>query len=203
MLPAVTDLAGLAGYVLTNPYLFISSSTVMTTGLILMAAMVGSVAMVTGRGRSFLQQAGPSLAVLLAYFGIGSLALSLQIFVRFHGDIPVPVEIQLKSGIAHFAEALLGLALLAGYLRGRTRREWLTAHFVALSYWLAHVVVLTPPWFEFQGQRELILGAALVGLGTMIVINAALWVRMEQGETLLPRWARRDSNPHALSSTSS
>lgn len=202
MLPAVTDLAGLAGYVLSNPYLFISSSTVMTTGLILAAALVGGLAFLTGRGRSVLHQAGPSLAVLLAYFGVGSLALSLQIYLRFNGDIPGPVGIQLQSGLAHFAEALLGLALLAAYLRGRTRREWLTAHFVALSYWLAHVVVLTPPWFEFQGQRELILGAALVGLGVMIAINSALWVRMERGQSLLPDLGGTDHQRSALPSRS-
>src|SRR2546427_9351566 len=44
LVPTATDLAGLLGYVLGNPFLFISSSTVMTTGLVL-----GAVAMSVSR----------------------------------------------------------------------------------------------------------------------------------------------------------
>lgn len=185
-MPAVADLADLLGYVLSNPYLFISSSTVMTTGLILAAASVGTVALATGRCRGLLHSAAPSLALLLAYFGLGSLLLSIQIFVRFHADIPVPVEIQLKSGLGHFAEALLGIALLSGYLRSRPGRDWVAGNIVALTYWLGHVVVLTPPWFEFQGQRDIILGAAIVILGTGLLVTAVVAARIAP-----PQAARR------------
>src|SRR5690242_2764319 len=41
LIPTANDLAGLLAYVLGNPYLFISSSTVMTTGLLIGAVGLG------------------------------------------------------------------------------------------------------------------------------------------------------------------
>src|SRR2546427_7505800 len=101
LVPTATDLAALLGYVLGNPFLFISSSTVMTTGLVL-----GAVAMsLVPRGAPALRIAAPPLAMVLAYFGLGSMVLATEILVRFHGAIPDATETQFASGIGHLVEA--------------------------------------------------------------------------------------------------
>src|SRR3989442_1175861 len=115
LVPTATDLAALLGYVLGNPFLFISSSTVMTTGLIL-----GAVAMsLVPRGGPALRIAAPTLAMVLAYFGLGSMVLATEILVRFHAAIPDATETQFASGIGHLVEAAAGIVILFPHLPTR------------------------------------------------------------------------------------
>jgi hypothetical protein len=171
VVPTANDLAGLLGYVLGNPYLFISSSTVMTTGLLIGAVAVSMVP----RSAPVMRVVAPSLAMLLVYFGAGSLVLATEIFVRFHDSIPEATETQLASGVGHFLEAAAGVAVLTSHLRARSRLTWIVANAVAVCYWTAHVIVLTPPWFAFQGQLEVIRAAALGALAAGALISAFLW----------------------------
>src|SRR5438445_75409 len=127
-LPSVIDLQSLLEYVLTNPYLFVSSSTVMTSGLVLATGTLGVVATasrfvpvigvdIVGGARRLLSWLAPKLALTLGYFGLGSMALSTEILVRFHAAIPVETEIQFRSGLRHVAVAALGIAILSPFLR--------------------------------------------------------------------------------------
>ena len=100
LVPTANDLAGLLAYVLGNPYLFISSSTVMTTGLVLGAVAVSMVP----RSAPVMRVAGPPLAMLLVYFGVGSIVLATEILVRFHDSIPDATETQFVSGVGHLLE---------------------------------------------------------------------------------------------------
>jgi len=173
VIPSLWDIGGLLGYVFGNPWLFISSTTVMTTGLI-----IGAVAATALPQRAaILGRIAPTLALILAYFGIGSFLLSIEIVLRFHDSIPYETEVQFVSGIGHLAVAATGIALLWSHLRARPGRLWLAAHNVALGYWTFQLAVLTPPWFSFQGQRELITTAALVMLAAAATANAVLWLR--------------------------
>src|SRR5438445_2174839 len=114
LVPTATDLAELLGYVLGNPFLFISSSTVMTTGLVL-----GAVAMsLVSRGAPALRIAAPPLAMVLAYFGLGSMVLATEILVRFDGAIPDATETQFASGIGHLVEAAAGVGILFPHFAG-------------------------------------------------------------------------------------
>src|SRR5438105_3970955 len=171
LVPTANDLAGLVGYVLGNPYLFISSSTVMTTGLVLGAVAVSMVP----RSAPVMRMIAPPLAMLLVYFGAGSMILATEILVRFHASIPDATETQFASGIGHLLEAAAGIAVLTPHLRARSRLTWIVANAVAVGYWTAHVVVLTPPWFAFQGQLEVIRAAALGALGAGALLSAFLW----------------------------
>ena len=169
--PSIDDIGGLLTYLFGNPYLFISSTTVMTSGLI-----VGAIAVAMLPARSVvLRRVAPTLAVILGYFGIGSLLLSTEILLRWHHMIPYETEVQFVSGIGHLAEALVGIAVLRPYLRGRTRAEWLWAHNVALGYWTFQITVLTPPWFSFADQRALVTVAALGALAVAAWVNVRLW----------------------------
>src|SRR3989442_12638404 len=130
LVPTATDLAAIRGYVLGNPFLFISSSTVMTTGLIL-----GAVAMsLVRRGGPALRIAAPTLAMVLAYFGLGSMVFATEILVRFHAAIPDATETQFASGIGHLVEAAAGIAIMFRHLRPRSRRVLIFAHALALTY---------------------------------------------------------------------
>ena len=171
LVPTASDLAGLLGYVLGNPYLFVSSSTVMTTGLVLGAVAVSMVP----RTAPVMRVVGPPLAMLLVYFGVGSMVLATEIFVRFHYAIPDATETQFVSGLGHLLEAAVGIAVLIPHLRGRSRLTWIVANAVAVGYWAAHVVVLTPPWFAFQGQLEVIRAAALGALAAGALVSAFFW----------------------------
>ena len=172
--PSVHDLQSLVGYVMNDPYLFISSSTVMTTGLVALSMTLG-LAVTTARvvpwidpfgvAHRLLRWVAPKLALLLAYFGLGSMVLSTEILVRFHSAIPYETETQFRSGIGHLAIALIGIGVLWPLLRAVPRREWISSNFYALGYWALQVAVLTPPWFAFQGQYELVLGVAKGLLG--------------------------------------
>jgi len=168
--PSIGDIGGLFVYLFGNPHLFISSTTVMTTGLLLGAVLVSVLP-----GRTLLRRGAPTLAVILTYFGVGSLVLSTEILIRFHDAIPHETEIQFVSGLGHLVEAALGVALLFPFLRGRSRADWLWAHTLALAYWTFQVAVLTPPWFAFQGQREAVLAVVLVMLTGAATLNVLLW----------------------------
>src|SRR5216117_3910979 len=115
-LPTIGDIGGLLVYLFGNPYLFISSTTAMTSGLLLGAVLVG----VLPRRTHKLRRIAPTLVVILTYFGLGSLMLSTEILLRFHDSIPNETEIQFVSGIGHFIEAAIGIALLLPYVRGHT-----------------------------------------------------------------------------------
>src|SRR5206468_11158023 len=160
LVPTANDLASLVAYVLGNPYLFISSSTVMTTGLVLGAVAVSMVP----RTAPVMRTVAPPLAMLLLYFGVGSLVLATEILVRFHDTIPDATETQFASGIGHLLEAAAGVAILFPHLRRRSRRAWVVANAVAVAYWMAQVLILTPPWFAFQGQLEVVRMLALATL---------------------------------------
>lgn len=170
-LPTIGDIGGLLAYVFGNPYLFISSTTVMTSGLLLGAALVS----VLPHRTYVLRRVAPTLAVILTYFGLGSIVLSSEILLRFHYTIPDETEIQFISGLGHLVEASIGIGLLIPYLRGHTRAQWLWAHTIALSYWTFQVAVLTPPWFAFQGQRETVLQVVLIMLAMAATLNLLLW----------------------------
>ena len=173
VIPSLWDIGGLFGYVFGNPWLFISSTTVMTTGL-----LIGAVAAAALPQRSaILRRIAPTLALILTYFGVGSFLLSVEIVLRFHDSIPYETEIQFVSGFGHLIVAAAGVALLWSYLRERPGREWLAAHNIALGYWTFQLAVLTPPWFSFQGQRELITTTALSLLTVAATVNAVLWLR--------------------------
>ena len=171
LVPTANDLAGLLAYVLGNPYLFISSSTVMTTGLVLGAVAVSMVP----RSAPVMRVVGPPLAMLLVYFGIGSMVLATEILARFHASIPDATETQFASGVGHLLEAAAAIAVLSPHLRARSRRTWVVANALAVGYWAAHVIVLTPPWFAFQGQLEVIRAAALGALAAGALVSASLW----------------------------
>jgi hypothetical protein len=173
VIPSLWDIGGLIGYLVGNPWLFISSTTVMTTGLVIGALA----ATVIPQRAAILGRLAPTLALILAYFGVGSFLLSVEIVLRFHDSIPYETEVQFVSGLGHLLVAGVGLALLRSYLRARPARTWLVAHNVALGYWLFQLAVLTPPWFAFQGQREVVTTAALIILATAATANAMLWLR--------------------------
>src|SRR5437870_13772964 len=101
LVPTANDLAGLVGYVLGNPYLFISSSTVMTTGLVLGAVVVSMVP----RSAPLMRVVAPPLAMLLAYFVVGSILLASEVLVRLHDSIPDATDTQFASVIGHLLEA--------------------------------------------------------------------------------------------------
>jgi hypothetical protein len=171
LVPSATDLADLFGYILGNPHLFISSSTVMTTGLVLGAVAVS----MFPRSTPVMRIVAPPLALLLGYFGVGSIVLATEILLRFHASIPEATETQFASGIGHLLEAAAGVAVLSPHLRSRSRRIWIVANALAVAYWAIHVVVLTPPWFAFQGQLEVIRSAALGALAVGALVSAFLW----------------------------
>src|SRR2546430_8022155 len=171
LVPTANDLAGLLAYVLGNPCLFISSSTVMTTGLLVGAVAVSMVP----RTAPVIRVAAPPLAMLLVYFGVGSIVLATEILVRFHASISEATETQFASGVGHFLEAAAGIAVLSPHLRARSRVAWIVANAAAVLYWTAHVIVLTPPWFAFQGQLEVIRAAALGALAAGALVSAVLW----------------------------
>jgi hypothetical protein len=103
------------------------------------------------------------------------MVLATEILVRFHDSIPDATETQFASGIGHLLEAAAGIAILTPHLRRRSRRAWIVANAVAVAYWAAHVIVVTPPWFAFQGQLEVIRAAALGALATGALVSVFLW----------------------------
>jgi hypothetical protein len=173
VIPSINDLGGLVIYLFDNPYLFISSTTVMTSGLLIGAVAVS----ILPRRLGVMHAVAPTLAVILAYFGAGSMLLSTEILLRWHHMIPYETEVQFVSGLGHLAVAALGIAVLAPHLRGRGRPDWLWAHNIALAYWTFQITVLTPPWFSFADQRALVTTCALFMVAIAAGVNALLWVR--------------------------
>ena len=167
------DLGDLFAFVLGNPYLFLSSTTWMTSALVVGAAVVS----ILPQRAPLLHRVAPTLALILAYFGLGSFALSLEILIRFHASIPYETEVQFVSGVGHLLEAIVGLAVLFPHLRGHARAQWLWAHNATLGYWTFQIAVLTPPWFSFQGQHDLVTTAALLLLFVGATTNLILWLR--------------------------
>ena len=188
--PSLREVEGLIDYLVANPALFIHSSTVITSTLVLSVFVVRLVAFVS-RGRlrerlgALLAIVSPALALLLLYFGIGAMALSTEILLRFHDTIPLTTEVQFRSGIGHLLIGLLGVGALFPWLRRRTTRMWLLSNLAAIAYWAFQVVVLTPPWFSFQGQRRLVL----------VVVDALLAVSATATLFALVRLARRAHLP--------
>jgi hypothetical protein len=169
--PGFGDLAGLIAFVLRDPYLFISSSTVMTTTIFATLAVLRLLSLRVTRLNGVLQRPAAVLAFVFAYFGLGSLALSLEILVRFHAAIPVETETQFVSGLGHFAVGAAG-ALMAWRLAAGGRPRWLRANAIALLYWALQIVILDPPWFSFQGQGELVRTAALSTIAALTLATA-------------------------------
>src|SRR2546430_1861614 len=160
LVPSPSDLAGLLAYILGNPYLFISSSTLMTTGLVLGAVAVSMVP----RSAPVMRVVAPPLAMLLVYFGVGSMILATEILVRFHDSIPDATETQFASGIGHLLEAAAAIAVLSPHLRARSRVAWIVANIVAAGHWGAQGIPLTPPRFALPGQLPGIRAPALGAL---------------------------------------
>lgn len=181
--PGLGDVVSLVLFVLADPYLFIGSTTVMTSGLVLGCLLlvataahgkrrVPRVARTSGR---VLAWAGPKLALALVYFGVGSMVLATEILIRFHHVNPIGTEMQFRSGIGHLAVAVLGIVALRPYLRRLPVRTWVEAHFWALTYLTVHVMLFTPPWFEYQFQLDLVMGVTRAMLVAALTVNLTLW----------------------------
>lgn len=177
VIPGFGDIAGLLAFVVSDPRLFISSSTAMTTGFLCAAVALSLAAYRWPAAARVRQTIAPALALVLAYFALGSLALSVLLFVRLHDALPLETEIQLVSGMAHLVEGLIGIGLLAHALEGRCVATWLRANLVAVGYWTLQLGMVRPPWFEFQEQGALTRGVAFAVLGSSVLITAivALW----------------------------
>lgn len=171
LVPTANDLAGLLAYILGNPYLFISSSTVMTTGFLIGAVAVS----IVPRTAPLLRVVAPPLVMVLVYFGLGSIALATEILIRFHAQIPDATETQFASGIGHLVEAVVGIAVLVPHMRRRSRQTWIVANALAVTYWTAQVILLTPPWFAFGDQLELMRAFAFSSLAIGALLSLALW----------------------------
>lgn len=181
--PGLGDVVSLVLFVFADPYLFIGSTTVMTSGLVLACLLLAATAThakrraprVARTSDRVLAWAGPKLALALAYFGVGSMVLATEILIRFHDVNPIGTEMQFRSGIGHLAIALLGIVALRSYLRGLTVRMWVDAHFWALTYLTVHVMLFTPPWFEYQFQLDLVMGVTRAMLVSALTVNLSLW----------------------------
>ena len=184
--PQFGDVVSLLAYVLGHPHLFIGSTTVMTSGLVAVVGVFSALAATGGpfapplaRGSDrLLGWLAPRLALALAWFGIGSMILATEILIRFHDVFPDGTEMQFRSGIGHLLVAAIGILLLRPRLRGLTRRPWVEAHFWALAYLTIHVMLLTPPWFDFMFQGELVRGVAQGSLAGALAFNVYLWWRL-------------------------
>lgn len=186
--PGFGEMVSLLGYILSHPHLFIGSTTVMTTGLVIGVGLTAAFAAVGAPASpSFAAMAGrvlfwlaPKLALALAWFGVGSMILATEILVRFHHVFPDGTEMQFRSGLGHLVVAAVGILLLRSRLIGRTRSEWVEAHFWALTYMSVHVVLLTPPWFDFMFQGELVRTVANLALALALAVNVHLWRSLQR-----------------------
>lgn len=186
--PGFGEVASLLGYLLSHPHLFIGSTTVMTTGLVVGVGLTAAFAAVgapaapglAGTVDRVLAWLAPKLALALVWFGVGSMILATEILIRFHQAFPDGTEMQFRSGLGHLGIATIGIALLRSRLRERTPREWVEAHFWALTYMSVHVVLLTPPWFDFMFQGELVRAVANIALSIAFATNIYLWHRVRR-----------------------
>lgn len=168
LLPSVSGVGGMFLYLVGNPWLFVHQTTVMTVAVIVILDLL----ILTGQTRWLVARLAPLALLILAVFGLGALALSVEIWIRFHPSIPVPADIQLVSGVGHFVAAgVLAVPLLLASIRGETNR-WLAAAWATVLYYQIQVVFFEPPWFSFQGQRLLILRAFWVGTFSAIALLA-------------------------------
>ena len=170
VVPGFGDLAGLVTFVFRDPHLFVSSSTVMTTGIIAALALLSLPRLRIAPVHRLLVRSAAALALVFAYFGLGSLALSLEILVRFHDAIPSETETQFASGLGHLAIGAGG-ALIAWRLAASARPRWLLANAIALLYWALQIVILDPPWFSFQGQAGLMRTAAFAAIAALAFVT--------------------------------
>jgi hypothetical protein len=188
--PGFGDVLSLVSYVLSHPYLFIGSTTVMTAGLVVGVGLASAFTAVgapaspglAGMVERLLDWLAPRLALVLAWFGIGSMVLATQILMRFHHVFPDGTEMQFRSGLGHLLVSVIGIALLRSRLR-RTPRQWVEAHFWTLAYLILHVVLLTPPWFDFMFQGELVRSVAQGTLSGALAFNVYLWWRLRPSAT--------------------
>lgn len=189
-----TLLADLAG----NPYLFIGSTTGVTSALVMLTLL----AVVTERVAfriwpqylehprvvlKVLRWIAPKLALVMIYFGVGSIALAGWIFLRFRLELPYEAGTQFWSGVGHLVVAAAGIAITAPFWRGLTEREWCLALPWAIGYWSFQVLFLTPQWFHFQGQYDLVMNVAKALIAVSIASNAMWWKiisEKERGESL-------------------
>jgi hypothetical protein len=150
VVPGFGDLAGLVTFVFRDPHLFVSSSTVMTTGIIAVLALLSLPPLRVAPVHRLLVRSAAPLALVFAYFGLGSLALSLdpRSIPRRHPE--------------------------------RDRDSVLLADAIALLYWALQIVILDPPWFSFQGQAQLMRTAAfaaIVGVAFATAVAGRMTVR--------------------------
>src|SRR2546430_13217631 len=97
LVPTPSDLAGLLAYVLSNPYLFISSSTVMTTGLV-----AGAFALtIFPRTAPALRLAGPPLSLPPLYFSVRRMAPAAAAPVPFPDMPPGAPATHLPYRVGH------------------------------------------------------------------------------------------------------
>ena len=179
LLPGFGDLAGLLVFLVHDPYLFISSSTVMTTTLVGGLAVLTLVSWRVPALRRTLSRSGATLALVFVYFGLGSLALSTEILIRFHDAIPMETETQFVSGLGHLTVGGAG-AFIAWRLAAGCQPRWLVANAIALLYWALQLLILDPPWFAFQGQEQLVRTAAFALIAALAFGTVAL-ARLTQG----------------------
>jgi hypothetical protein len=170
VVPGLDDLAALVTFVLRDPYLFISSTTAMTTAIFAALALLSVASLRVARLRRLLECPAATLALVFAYFGIGSLVLSAEILIRFHAAIPVETETQFVSGLGHLAIGAAG-AVIAWRVAAGGRPHWLLANAVALLYWALQILILDPPWFSFQGQGELVRTVALAAIAALALLT--------------------------------
>ena len=175
VIPGFADVAELLGYVAANPYLFVSSSTVMTSGLIALAVLLRLAALRSGRAARLVAAVAAPMVLVLAYFGAGSIALATFLYARLHRSLPLETEIQLVSGLGHLAVAVGGIALLAG--PAWRARGFLSANLVASAYWILQLAVIRPPWLEFQEHGPLTRAIAFTVLGASAAVTCAAIAR--------------------------
>ena len=171
--PTLEDLRDVLGQAMRDPLDFLTRGTVVTGALVLVVIYLT----LFRRRSELLHRAAPTFAVILVYLAIGALALGIENLVRFHDIAPHSSEVQFVSGFTHSVITVAGIALLFQHLRRRTRSEWLRAHVLAVAYWTVFIVVFTPEWFEFQGQREVTRVVALLGLAISAAVTGAMYIR--------------------------
>jgi len=187
--PSLSDWGGMFVYVLGNPDLFIRQSTVMTGAIGLLAATLTY----SWRPRfltRFLEAVTPTLIVILVIFSLGSLALSIEIWLRFHDSLPYECGVQLVSGAGHFVLGTVLIRALWPWVGRVSRRSWIKARLAGGVYWSLQVSLIEPEWFSFQGQRALILGVFWIGMIIYFILNYDCWRALNGQKSLfgpLPR----------------
>ena len=160
LLPSLPNLGGGVLYLWGNPALFVHQTTVSTAtlGMIILGLHLG------GRRirqlRPLLAVIAPTVVVISVIVAVGVLALATEIFLRFYWNIDRPsvVATQFLSGIGHFVLFGSFAWILRSWWISASKRARATARMAAGLYLCLQVQYFEPPWFSFQGQRELVLG---------------------------------------------